>query len=74
PSGQDIAFIFNDDLFIMNLEASVATQITADDLPASHPTWAPYGLGLRVGSTSSDDTPLNPAPTLEPTRQFVPTE
>ena len=74
PSGQDIAFIFNDDLFVMNLETSVATQITADDLPASHPTWAPYGLGLRVGPTTDDDTPLNLAPTLEPTRQILPTE
>ncbi|WP_420642682.1 G5 domain-containing protein [Candidatus Leptofilum sp.] len=74
PSGQDIAFIFDDDLFIMNLETSIATQITADDTLASHPTWAPYGLGLRLPASNNDDTPLNLAPTLTPPRQVVPSE
>jgi hypothetical protein len=81
PSGQDIAFIFDDDLFIINLETAVsssnqtaATQVTADDTPASHPTWAPYGLGLFGPAPSSDDTPSNLAPTSTPPRQDLPTE
>jgi Tol biopolymer transport system component len=68
PSGQDIAFIFDDDLFIMNLETVVATQITADDTPASHPTWAPYGLGLRL-----PDLPTSEAePTATPNGRLLP--
>ena len=74
PSGQDIAFIFADDLFIMNLDTLIATQITADDTPASQPTWAPYGLGLRVPATTGEDILPNLAPTLIPPRQVVPTE
>lgn len=68
PSGQDIAFIFDDDLFIMNLETSLATQVTADDTPASHPTWAPYGLGLSL-----PDRPTPAAdPTATPSGRFLP--
>jgi Tol biopolymer transport system component len=76
PSGRDIAFIFDDDLFIMNLEAAAsgssqtaATQVTADDTPASHPTWAPYGLGLAgpAPSTTPDEEP-----TVTPNGRFLP--
>ncbi|WP_420630966.1 G5 domain-containing protein [Candidatus Leptofilum sp.] len=72
PSGQEIAFIFDDDLFIMNLETTIATQITADDAPASHPTWAPYGL--RLPATPADGTPPNQAIIPTPPREVVPTE
>ncbi|GJM42086.1 MAG: hypothetical protein DHS20C20_23680 [Ardenticatenaceae bacterium] len=69
PSGQDIAFIFDDDLFIMNLETNVATQITADDTSASQPTWAPYGLGL-AGPTPSAGP--DEEPTATPNGRFLP--
>ena len=62
PSGQDIAFIFDDDLFIINLETSIATQITADDTPASHPTWAPYGLGFFAPEPEAGDAEPTPTP------------
>ncbi|MCP4415396.1 MAG: DUF348 domain-containing protein [Chloroflexi bacterium] len=65
PSGQDIAFIFADNLYILNLETAVSTQITADDTPASHPTWAPYGIGLR-GPTSSTTPDISPTATPLP--------
>jgi Tol biopolymer transport system component len=61
PSGQEIAFIFDDDLYMLNLETAptpsrgqaIATQITADDTPASRPTWAPYGIGLYSPAPSN---------------------
>lgn len=43
PDGQHIAFIFDDDLFILNLEEESVTRVTQDDTRDSHPTWAPYG-------------------------------
>ncbi|MCB9006543.1 MAG: G5 domain-containing protein [Ardenticatenaceae bacterium] len=76
PSGQDIAFIFDDDLFIINLETAAsgsgqpaATQITADDTPASQPTWAPYGIGL-FGPTPNTDPDAEP--TATPNGRFLP--
>ena len=68
PSGQDIAFIFDEDLFIINLETSVATQVTADDTPASHPTWAPYGLGLFGPTPDAGES----EPTATPNGRFLP--
>jgi Tol biopolymer transport system component len=76
PSGQDIAFIFDDDLFIINLETAVsgsnqtaATQVTADDTPASHPTWAPYGLGLFG---PAPDAGPDAEPTATPNGRLLP--
>lgn len=46
PGGQMIAFIFEDDLFILNLEDESVTRITQDDTRDSHPTWAPYGTAV----------------------------
>ncbi len=75
PSGQDIAFIFDDDLYIMNLETNAsgnsqtaATQVTADDTPASHPTWAPYGLGFFSPEPEAGDA----EPTATPNGRFLP--
>jgi resuscitation-promoting factor RpfB len=73
PSGQEIAFIFNDDLFILNLETAVATQITADDTPASRPTWAPYGIGLRIPAPSNA-TEESPTPDESPTTTPFPAQ
>lgn len=55
PDGQDIAFIFNDDLFILNLEEELVTRVTQDDTRDSHPTWAPYGRVLAP--TEPEPTP-----------------
>lgn len=48
PDGENIAFIFNDALFMLDLEQQEARRITQDDAVSSHPTWAPYGAGLAV--------------------------
>lgn len=45
PNGRDIAFIFNDALYLYNLDSGTAVRVNQDDARASHPTWAPYGAG-----------------------------
>lgn len=63
PDGQQIVFVFNDDLFLLNLLDGGITRITQDDALVSHPTWAPYGAGL----TAPTPAPA-PDPQPQPTR------
>ncbi len=63
PDGRDVTFIFDDDLFMLNLDNQETRRITQDDAINSHPTWAPYGLGLTPPSPTiqeeeSDSTPI----------------
>lgn len=60
PTGEDIALIFNNDLFFLNLASSEVRRVTQDDAINSHPTWAPYGIGL---SGEVAETAVNPFPT-----------
>ncbi len=60
PTGEDIALIFNNDLFFLNLVTNEARRVTQDDAIDSHPTWAPYGIGL---SDEIVETAVNPFPT-----------
>jgi len=46
PSGRDMAFIFNDDLYLFNVDDDSAYRVTEDDIAASRPTWAPYGAAI----------------------------
>lgn len=46
PTGQDIAFVFDDSLFFLNLSSRQAYRITQDDSVVSRPTWAPYGAAI----------------------------
>jgi hypothetical protein len=59
PDGGSIAFVFDDSLFMLDLEAQEARRITQDDALNSHPTWAPYGRGLdgEVPSLQTDEFP-----------------
>ena len=43
PDGRDIAFIYDDALYIMDLDSSETRRITQDDSAIRNPTWAPYG-------------------------------
>lgn len=43
PTGEDMAFIFNNALYFFNLTTGEARRATEDDAIASRPTWAPYG-------------------------------
>ena len=54
PSGQDMAFIFNDDLYLFNVNGQSAYRVTEDDIVASHPTWAPYGAAITSEETADD--------------------
>ena len=65
PDGTDMAFVFNDGLYLLDLEIGEAYRITQDDARVSHPTWAPYGEGLNAapaapGTRTPDETPATP--------------
>ncbi|NKQ37520.1 MAG: DUF348 domain-containing protein [Chloroflexi bacterium] len=40
PDGRFLAFIFDDDLFLLDLETNEVTRITQDDNRDAHPVWA----------------------------------
>lgn len=46
PTGQDLAFIFDNSLYFLNLSSQQAFRITRDDSIISRPTWAPYGVAI----------------------------
>lgn len=43
PTGQEIAFVYDQDLYLYDFENNQARQVTQDDTPISNPSWAPYG-------------------------------
>jgi hypothetical protein len=55
PSGQDLAFIFSDNLYIYNVNSGSATRINQDDAVSSDPTWAPYGAALVPDEVGEDE-------------------
>lgn len=61
PTGRDIAFIFDDALFLLNLDSGEAFRITQDDAVASRPTWAPYGRGITNAVQATELIPFDPA-------------
>lgn len=71
PDGQELAFIFNDNLLIMDLAAGEAFPVTQDDAISSHPTWAPYGIALTNPAPSIAATPV---PTRTRLEQLLPSE
>jgi hypothetical protein len=60
-NGRDIAFIYDDDLYLFNLDTSEARRITQDDAVVSNPTWAPYGAAIGI-----EFEQVGPLPTPEP--------
>jgi hypothetical protein len=48
PTGNDIAFVYNNALYLYNLEEGTASRLTDNDAINSHPTWAPYGAALAA--------------------------
>jgi hypothetical protein len=43
PNGRDIAFVYDESLYFMNLDSGETRRITHDDSAIRNPTWAPYG-------------------------------
>lgn len=64
PTGRDIAFVFNDALYLLNLDSNEVQRVTQDDATISHPTWAPYGTAVsgQLPATVAEDSPA-PLPT-----------
>ena len=62
PTGRDIAFIYNDALYLFNLDRKEANRVTQDDARSSHPTWAPYGAAIpsNLPATRLDENPQPP--------------
>jgi len=76
PSGGEIAFVYNNALYLYNIETDAARRLTDDDAINSHPTWSPYGAALaaelaaaNAGNGAPSATP--PANTLG---DFLPEE
>jgi Tol biopolymer transport system component len=70
PDGQQIAFIFDDTLYIFDVETAEARLISQEDAVAGHPTWAPYGAGQSV--EIPDPSSNSPIPTRRGSNQFLP--
>jgi Tol biopolymer transport system component len=59
-NGRDIAFIYDDALYMLNLDTGQARRITQDDAVVTNPTWAPYGAAIGI-----EIEDLEPLPTPE---------
>ena len=69
PSGNDLSFVFNEQLYLYSFDTDSASRLTQDDATISHPTWAPYGAGLTA------PLPIEtPTPPPDPTDNLLPDE
>jgi resuscitation-promoting factor RpfB len=66
PSGRDIAFIFNQSLYLFNVDSASGYRVTQDDAAASRPAWAPYGAA--IGRADAETRP-SPVPDSRPIRE-----
>ena len=66
-TGRDLAFVFNDDLYILNLATETTYRLTQSETTVSHPTWAPYGAA--VTATTLTATEAGDPPATDQTRQ-----
>jgi hypothetical protein len=48
PTGDEMAFIFNNDLYLYTLADGLARRLTEGDAVNTHPTWAPYGTAVAL--------------------------
>jgi resuscitation-promoting factor RpfB len=62
PTGDEMAFIFNNDLYLYTLADGAARRLTEGDAVNTHPTWAPYGTAVAA-------TPPTPEPLARPSAQ-----
>ncbi len=72
PTGQQIAFVYDDDLFLYDTQLNSASQVTFDDNAISNPTWSPYG---KAAAELLKEFEESPATFLQPgNRGDVPPE
>jgi Tol biopolymer transport system component len=57
-TGRDLAFVYDDALYMLNLDNGEVRRITQDDNPISNPTWAPYGLAISDDLPGTEVVPL----------------
>lgn len=69
PDGNELSFIFNNQLYLLSLDTNESRRLTQDDSQVSHPTWAPYGAGL-----TQPETDLIPTPTPDFIESQLPQE
>lgn len=50
--GLGVSFVFEDDLYLLNLETNQVSSLADDEAVASNPSWAPYGAGLAEPATA----------------------
>ncbi len=66
-NGRAFAFIYDDNLFLYNLDNSTIFQLTQDNSLVSHPSWAPYGAAFNPSEADTVNTPSQaPLPTPTP--------
>lgn len=61
-SGRDMAFVFNNGLYVLNLDTNEAHRISQDETGISTPTWAPYGAGITAPAQAVEELPLEELP------------
>jgi len=61
-SGRDMAFVFNNGLYVLNLDTNEAHRISQDETGISTPTWAPYGAGITAPAQAIEELPLEELP------------
>lgn len=52
PTGGELAFIFNNDLYLYTLADGLARRLTDGDATNASPTWSPYGAAIPVPETA----------------------
>ncbi len=73
PTGLDISFVFNNGLYLFDLNTLEARRLTQEDATISHPTWAPYGQATLTDLTNTQLSPL-PTPVPDNSNELLPEE
>jgi len=58
PNGRQFTFIYDDALYLFDLENETAQRINQDDATIGSPSWSPYGVGLDDPFVPTDDVDI----------------
>lgn len=70
-TGQDLVFVYNNDLYLLNLPTNQTYRLTQTEAFESHPTWSPYGAGV---TTTLPTTQIEDLPEEEEREELLPEE